>query len=68
MIRQYLWDIINDHKDEWKIQLSIRISFVRSVDSEDSKDSEDSNKPRIMYTNRLAMKQMKSLKNFLNLF
>ena len=48
MIRQYLSDIINDHKDEWKIQISTRIIFFPSVDSE---DSEDSNKPRVMYTN-----------------
>ena len=45
MIRKYLSDIINDHKDEWKIQLSMRINFVSSV------DSEDSNKTHVMYTN-----------------
>ena len=90
MIKPYLSDIINDHKDEWKIQLSVRINFVPSVDS---KDSEDSNKIRknifaclfsvhntislsnvlciqivIILLLPLAMKQMKSLKNFLNLF
>ena len=36
MIRQYLSDIINEDKDEWKIQLSMRINFVTSKDSEDS--------------------------------
>ena len=36
MVRQYRSDIINDHKDEWKIQLSMRISFVPSEDSDDS--------------------------------
>ena len=34
MIRQYLSDIINEDKDEWKIQLSMRINFVPSKDSE----------------------------------
>ena len=48
MTKAYLSDIINDHKDEWKIRLSMRINFVPSVDS---KDSEDSNKTRVMYTN-----------------
>ena len=51
MSKPYLSDRINDHKDEWKIQLSMRINFVPSVDSKDSEDSEDSNKPCIMYTN-----------------
>ena len=36
MVRQYRSDIINDHKDEWKIKLSMRISFVPSEDSDDS--------------------------------
>ena len=36
MVRQYRSDIINDHKDEWKIQLSMTISFVPSEDSDDS--------------------------------
>ena len=36
MIRQYLSDTINEDKDEWKIQLSMRINFVTSKDSEDS--------------------------------
>ena len=43
MIRQYLSDIINDHKtqDEWKIQLAIAINFI---------SSKDSNKNRTMHT------------------
>ena len=43
MIRQYLSDIINDHKtqDEWKIQLTIAINFI---------SSKDSNKNRTMHT------------------
>ena len=46
MIRPYLCKIINDHKDEWKIQLAIEISFVSSV-----KDSnEDSNEPYAIHT------------------
>ena len=45
MIKPYLSDIINDHTDVWKIQLSMQINFARSV------DSEDSDKPHIMYTN-----------------
>ena len=51
MIRQYLSDIINDHKNEWKIQLSMRINFVLFVDFIDSEDFEDSNKTRVMFTN-----------------
>ena len=40
MIRQYLSDIINDHKTqgEWKIQLTMEINFIFSKDSKDSKD------------------------------
>ena len=45
MIKPYLSNIINNHKDNWKIRLSMRINFVPSV------DFEDSNKPSIMYTN-----------------
>ena len=32
MIKQYLRDIINDHKtqEEWKIQLTIEINFISS--------------------------------------
>ena len=77
MIRQYLSDIINDHKDEWKIQLSVRINFVLSADSKDSKDSkhsEDSNESRIMYKNSdnvvimIGCEIDEILKNVLNLF
>ena len=70
MIRQYLSDIINDHKDEWKIQLSMNINFVPSVDSEDSEDFEDSNETHYSYTNSdniVIMIQMISLISFLNL-
>ena len=48
MIKPCLSNIMNDHEDEWKIQLSMRINSVNSVGF---KDSGDSNKPRIMYTN-----------------
>ena len=51
MIRPYLSDIINNHKDEWKIQLSMRNNFIHSVDFKDSEDFEDSNKTRVMFTN-----------------
>ena len=36
MIRQYLSDIINDHKTqgEWKIQLTMAINFISSKDSD----------------------------------
>ena len=37
MIRPYLGDIINDHmaQGEWRIQLSMRINFMSSKDSDD---------------------------------
>ena len=46
MIKQYLRDIINDHKtqDEWKIQLTMKINFIPS------KDSKDSSKTHTMHT------------------
>ena len=46
IIRQYLNDIINDHKTqgEWKIQLTMEINFISS------KDSKDSNETRTMHT------------------
>ena len=28
MIRQYLSNIIDDHKDEWRIQLTVEINFI----------------------------------------
>ena len=44
LIRQYLSDIINNHKaqNEWKIKLSLAINFVSSKDFKET---------RIMYTN-----------------
>ena len=44
MIRPYLVDMINDHKNqnEWKIQLSVAISFISS--------KPDSDETRIMHT------------------
>ena len=65
MIRQYLSDIINDHKTkgEWKIQLTIAINLI---------SYKDFNETRTMYTKsdniEIMVKQMKSLKNILNLF
>ena len=74
MIRPYLRDIINYHKTqevwkvhldnkvidyktsgEWKTQLSMTINFVSSKDSDEIRTM-------------MVMKQMKLLKNFLNLF
>ena len=39
MIRPYLSDMINDHRtqSEWKIQLTIQISFIFSEDSEETR-------------------------------
>ena len=39
MIRQYLSDIINDHKTqgEWKIQLTMDINFISSKDSNETR-------------------------------
>ena len=51
MIRPYLVDMINDHKNkgEWKIQLTAVINFISS--------KPDSNETRIMHTksNNLAI-------------
>ena len=43
MIRQYLSDIISDHKTkgEWKIQLTMEVNFI---------SSKDSNQTRTMHT------------------
>ena len=41
MIRPYLGKIINDHKDGWKTQLTVEVSFVFSV--------KDSNEPSIIH-------------------
>ena len=38
----------DDHKDEWKIQLSLEINFVPSKDSEDPKNFKDLHENRIM--------------------
>ena len=42
MIRPYLSNMIDDHMDKWKIQLSMKISFI---------SSRDSNETRFLYTN-----------------
>ena len=64
VIRPYLRDIINDHKmqTEWKIQLITIIDFISCKNS--NKIHTKSNNIEIM----MVMKQMKLLKNFLNLF
>ena len=36
MIKPYLSNIINDPKDEWKIQLAMEISFISSKDSNET--------------------------------
>ena len=36
VIRQYLSDIINNQKDEWKIQLTMEINFISSKDSRET--------------------------------
>ena len=36
MIKSYLSNIINDHKEEWKVQLTIEINFISSKDSNES--------------------------------
>ena len=67
MIMPYSRDIIDDHKTqgEWKIQLSIRISFMSSNDFDET---------RTMYIISvnieimIGIKQVESLKNFLILF
>ena len=45
MIRPYLSRIIDDHKDGWKIQLTMEISFVSVIKNSD----ESSNEPYIIY-------------------
>ena len=39
MIKQYLRDMINNHKTrrEWKIQLTMQIKFISSKDSEETR-------------------------------
>ena len=43
MIRPYLSNTIEDHKDEWKIQLTMEISliFIKDSSKDSSKDSKD---------------------------
>ena len=36
MIRPYLSNIIDDHKDEWKVQLTMEINFISITDSSDT--------------------------------
>ena len=60
LIKPYLYDLINVYKDkgEWKIQLSAEISFISQ--------KPNSNEIRVMFTRSIpAVKQKKSLKNFL---
>ena len=38
IIRPYLKDLIDDHKGEWKIQLSMRMIFVSFTDSNETRD------------------------------
>ena len=44
MIIPYLRNIIDDHKDGWKIQLAMEISFVSIVKDSKEDSNEDSNK------------------------
>ena len=71
MIRPYLSNIIDDHKDGRKTQLPMEISFVSVIKSSDK----GSNEPYIIYIYivkirlfLLVMKQAISLRNFLILF
>ena len=45
MIRHYLSSIIDDHKNGWKIQLTMEISFVSVIKNSDK----DSNEPYTIY-------------------
>ena len=38
IIRPYLKDLIDDHKDEWKIQLSMRMIFVSFTGVNETRD------------------------------
>ena len=50
MIRTYLRDMINNHKDssdsygEWKIQLTMQISFISSSDTEEIRTMDSKSK------------------------
>ena len=43
MIRPYLRSIIDDHKDGWKIQLAMEVSFVSVIKYSNKKSNKDSN-------------------------
>ena len=36
MIRPYLSNLIDDHKDEWKVQLTMEINFISIKDSSET--------------------------------
>ena len=67
-IEPYFRELINDYKnkDEWKIQLTAQINFISLIPGSDE--------TRVMHTRSdneefmNGMTQIKSLKNFLNLF
>ena len=70
MITPYLRDMINDHKAtktryrEWKIQLSIRVNFISSKgNGETCTIYVSSDNAKLWW----VLKQMKLLKNFLNI-
>ena len=67
MIRQYLSDIMNDHKTqgEWKIELTMDINFISSKDSNET-PTLHTKSDNIEIT--IGNEKMKSLKNILNLF
>ena len=84
MIRPYLSDIINNHKTQgewrihsgntitehktqgkWKIHLTVAITFISSKDSDEARTIHTkSNNVEVI----VVVKQMKLLKNILNLF
>ena len=65
VIRPYLSNMIDNHEDEWKIQLTMEVSFVSTV--------KDSNKPFAIHIHSknsevyIVIKQPRSLKNVLSL-
>ena len=44
MIRPYLTNIIDEHKDGWKIQLTMEVTFVTVIKDSDKDSNEDSDK------------------------
>ena len=67
MIRPYLSDMIIDYKTqgEWKIQLTMSINFISSIDSDETRNLRvKSINIEIIW----VMKQMKLLMNSLSLF